>query len=906
MRPSTDNAASSEYRWPSRWRTLPMRLTLGLQFLVLLLISIIGLGWAVRTGIIDLTAMFVGLLSFTAFAVAGVMLGTRQSSVVRPEEDIRSSDDYDRLRAALECVNTNVMICDRDMTIVYANRTVLRMFRESESSIRCDFPDFSVDHLIGRCIDDFHRSPDSQRFQISELRGRFTSNIEFGGAVFKITVNPIFSTGGENLGATVEWENMTAERLRVEDEQMRNQQVEQILDVLGNLRLTITRTGEITAVNPQAAQYLGYGCEELLNAPMSKIFSAGITAKMIGELAVDGIFQGMRCMMTHADGQSLAVDLFGLIEYEDSGNQKVGQLILLAQPADVGHDKMDELQLSNYLAERVSDGVAIVDGEWLVLSANKSFCEIIDIESAQVIGVELEGLMPSLSVFGEAFLSDRWEGEYTGKRSNQSDYTVLMNVHTLAEDDSGRKNRLITIKDLTTLKESERHIRSLAYKDTLTGLANRLYFETQVKESIKMARRRSQKLAILFFDLDGFKDVNDSLGHAAGDRLLCTVAERIEGEVREADLVSRLGGDEFCVLLADIEHSHAASIVAEKCLLAISENCTISGRELQPRASVGITLYPDDGETYDTLLQSADSAMYAAKQAGKNRYAFYSPKLTTAAQHRMAIEHEMRLAVRNGDFELHYQPQIELQSGRMVGVEALVRWKHKERGLVSPAEFISVIERIGLIEDLGVWVLGEACRQAVKWSAAGLQDLKVAVNISGIHFQQGRIVTPVRKILEETGIKPHLLELEVTETAMQTESETVDTFRRLKELGVSLAIDDFGTGFSCLNSIRQLPLDCLKVDQTFIRDLLHDLENSSIVATIIAMGRAMGLTVVAEGVEEMEQVRYLSGLGCAQVQGFYFSRPVTPDEIPALAAKSFYPSESGDAVIGSALSASGN
>ena len=905
MRPSTDNTASSEDRWPSGWRALPMRLTLRLQFLVLLLISLIGLGWAVRTGIIDLSAMFVGVLSFTAFAVAGVMLGARQSPLARPEEDTPSADECDRFRTALECVHTNVMICDRDMAIVYANRTVLRMFRASESSIKRDFPDFSADHLIGRCIDDFHTSPGSQRLQISELRGRFTSNIEFGGVVFKITVNPVFSSGGENIGAVVEWENMTAERLRVEVEEARRQQVEQILDVLGNLRLTITSAGKIIAVNPQAAQYLGYGCEELLNAPISKILSAGITAEMIGELAVGGIFQGMRCMLTHADGQSLAVDLFGLIEYEDSGKRQVRQLILLAQPAKIGNDAADDFQLSNYLAERVSDGVAIVDGEWLVLSANKSFCEIIDIESARVIGIELEDLMPSLSIFGEESLSDHWEGEYTGKRSDQSEYMVLMNVHTLAEGDTGRKNRLVTIKDLTTLRESEQHIRSLAYKDTLTGLANRLSFEQQVKQAIKMARRRSQKLAILFFDLDGFKDVNDSLGHAAGDRLLRTVAERIEGEVREADLVSRLGGDEFCVLLEDVENSHAASVVAGKCLLAIAENCTISGRELQPRASVGITLYPDDGETYDALLQSADAAMYAAKQAGKNRYAFYSPELTAAAQDRMAIEHEMRLAVKNGDFELHYQPQIDLRSGRMVGVEALVRWKHKERGLVSPGEFIAVIERIGLIEDLGVWVLKEACHQAVKWSASGLRDLKVAVNISGIHFQQGRIVAPVRKILEETGIKPHLLELEVTETAMQTESEVVDTFRRLKELGVSLAIDDFGTGYSCLNSIRQLPLDCLKVDQMFIRDLLHDLENSSIVATIIAMGRAMGLTVVAEGVEEIEQVRYLSGLGCTQVQGFYFSRPVTADEIPVLAGKSFYPSENGDAAIGSSMTAGG-
>ncbi len=820
----------------------------------------------------------------------GAPLRSTTAPESRPDEDSFSYSEHDRLRMVLDRVNTNVMICDENMIIVYANNAAMQMFRESESNIRHDFPDFRAAGLIGRCMDDFHMNPHNQRSRITRTSERFASNIRFGGEVFKITVCPISSPEGEAMGASVEWENMTAERLRAEDEKLRNEQVEQVLDILGNLRLTIAHSGEITDLNSQAAQFLGYKRQGLLGSPVSKILPDGITVKTIGGLAVNGIFQGMRCKLLHADGQLLTVDLFGLIKYEDGNHQKIKQLMLLAQPVDVANEPTNNLQLSKYLADRVSDGIVIVDNNWTVLSANRSFCEIIDVNSANVIGVELDRLLPTAPVFGDEPLPNRWEGEYEGRRRDGSEYMVLMGVHTLGEDDSDRENRLVTIKDLTSLKESEQHIRRLAYKDTLTGLANRLEFEQRVEHATRMAQRRSKKLAILFFDLDGFKDVNDSLGHAAGDEMLCKIAERIKSAVRETDLVARLGGDEFCVLLENIEQPHEASIAAEKCLTVISGPCTISGRELQPMASVGITLYPDDGETYATLLQAADSAMYAAKHAGKGCYAFYSPELTTAAQQRMAIEQELRSAVRNGDFELHYQPQIDLNSGRMVGVEALVRWKHPERGLISPGEFISVVERIGLVEELGEWVVKEACRQTVRWSRAGIADLKVAVNISGLHFQQGRIVTPVRQILEETGLQPHLLELEVTETALQTECEAVDTFRQLKELGIRLAIDDFGTGFSCLNSIRQLPLDCLKVDQTFIRDLVRDVDNSSIVATIVAMGRVMGLTIVAEGVEEIEQVRYLSGLGCTQAQGFYFSHAVAAEEIPPLADKSFHPS----------------
>ena len=322
---------------------------------------------------------------------------------------------------------------------------------------------------------------------------------------------------------------------------------------------------------------------------------------------------------------------------------------------------------------------------------------------------------------------------------------------------------------------------------------------------------------------------------------------------------------------------------------SIAEPIVIANRNLQPSASVGITLFPQNGQDYESLLQTADSAMYAAKYAGKHRYAFYTPNLTIAAERRMTLEHDLRRSIQLGEFELHYQPQVALDSGRLVGVEALIRWQHPTRGMVPPNEFIPVAERIGLIEELGKWVLRTACRQAVLWRESGLPQLRVAVNISGLHFRDGKIVAAVREVLEETALEPAGLEVEITETSVQTSDKTLDTFTSLKELGVRIAIDDFGTGYSCLDSLKRLPLDCLKVDRVFVNKLLDDQDDSVIVATIIAMSRAMRLASVAEGVETLEQVQYLSALGCNLAQGYYFSKPVAADQIPELIARNFMP-----------------
>ena len=423
--------------------------------------------------------------------------------------------------------------------------------------------------------------------------------------------------------------------------------------------------------------------------------------------------------------------------------------------------------------------------------------------------------------------------------------------------------------------------------DGLTGLANRARLHEFMDDAINMARRYDGKFTLLLLDLDGFKDINDSQGHDQGDRLLRVVAGRLQGQVREGDLIARVGGDEFCLLLADVGDSQLAAEIAQRCLTALNAPIYLDSMTIRPRASVGITFYPDDAATPTDLLRAADTAMYAAKRAGKHRYALYEADMTQKVERQFALESALREAVERGEFELHYQPQIELGSGRMSGVEALIRWPRPQRGLVPPDEFIPVAERIGLIDAIGVWVLETACRQAVAWQEQGLGSLVMAVNISPGHFESPGFADTVARVLLVTGITPACLEIEVTESVTRDSLRHAAISDSLRRIGVRVAIDDFGTGYSSLAVLRKMPLDTLKLDRAFIRDMLDDAQSSVLIGTLIGMAKGLQLTTVAEGVETLEQVLVLTGLGCPFAQGYFFSRPVTADLIPALAQTNF-------------------
>ncbi len=465
-----------------------------------------------------------------------------------------------------------------------------------------------------------------------------------------------------------------------------------------------------------------------------------------------------------------------------------------------------------------------------------------------------------------------------GKRK---DAIVVSQDLELVTSNSGL-NVLGTVQDVTRQRQSDDRIRKMAYFDELTGLASRSHLMQHLEDTIKVARRREESFTVLFLDLDGFKDVNDSLGHDVGDFMLVSVARRLQSVIRDVDFVARLGGDEFCILLNDNGDEVDAAEVATRCLGAINQPIEFGTQGWRPHVSIGLARFPDDGTTGNALLKAADSAMYAAKKAGKHRYAFYRPEMTDEAERRLADEQMLRDAIEQHQFEVYYQTQVDLQTGLVIGVEALARWHHPERGVISPGEFIPTLERIGLIEQLGNWVTHTACQQLVDWMNAGVPEMQVAVNISPLHFRNPLIVDAVAEVLRDTGLEPRLLELEITESCVQSDSQALGVLDELRKLGVRIAIDDFGTGYSSLGSLKHLPIDTLKIDRLFVADVLNSSEDAVMLGTIISLAHALNYTVVAEGVEVRDQAVVLAGLFCDQAQGYFFSRPAPAAEVPAL------------------------
>ena len=443
-----------------------------------------------------------------------------------------------------------------------------------------------------------------------------------------------------------------------------------------------------------------------------------------------------------------------------------------------------------------------------------------------------------------------------------------------------------TVQDISREKETQMEIRHLAYYDNLTGLASRTYYHERIEAQIKTAGRRNEQFAFLFLDLDDFKDINDHFGHHIGDQFLNAIAHRLKFLVREIDFIARLGGDEFCIILANINDDDGVSEVANRCLLKVNQPLSLSEHyQIIPKVSIGIAMFPRDGDTESELIKAADTAMYSAKKAGKQCYVFHSRDMAHQAQQRREKVGQLRTALEQNQFVLYYQPQIAMNTGEIVGMEALVRWQHPELGILTPAHFIGLIDQLGLLIELGNWGIKTACEQLAAWHKAGLPYIQIAVNIAPAHFQDQELVETVKAILQETGVPAQYLELEVTESAMQTKGH-IEVFNQLRALGLNIAIDDFGTGFSCLASLKQLPLDCLKIDKLFIDDMLHNAHTSLLLGTIISLANALDYTLVAEGVETKEQALALQALGCNILQGFFFSQAVPAEDIPVLVGRS--------------------
>lgn len=546
-----------------------------------------------------------------------------------------------------------------------------------------------------------------------------------------------------------------------------------------------------------------------------------------------------------------------------------------------------QLRLSAAVFANNSEAIVITDEHNNIVRVNDAFHRISGYTEEEVIGrnprIFASGRMDKKfyrNMWDTLLKKNGWSGEIWNARKNGEIFPEWL-ILSLVRDERGRITNYIAIySDISERKKEEEQIQFLASHDVLTRLPNRYLLTDRLEQALALGERTRTRVGLLFVDLDHFKNINDSLGHDVGDELLRQVARRMSACFRRSDTIARLGGDEFVAVLSEIASENEAASVAEKMLEAFGEKFIVEEHQLTISPSIGISIFPDDGNNPVTLMRNADIAMYRAKAQGRNTFQFYRAEMTAHATERLQLEIQLRHAIERGELSLHYQPQIDLSTGEMNGVEALVRWNHPDLGMVSPARFIPIAEDSGLIIEIGEWVLRTACLQGLRWQAQGYREIQIAVNVSGVQFTRGHIAERVRDILDETGFDPRLLELEITESVLMTSGESsLDIMNSLKSLGLSLALDDFGIGYSSLSRLKTFPLDYLKVDQSFVRDIATDPNDAAIVRAVLSMSREMDLKVIAEGVETDEQLEFLRTLQCRTFQGYLFSRPVPPGEI---------------------------
>ena len=639
--------------------------------------------------------------------------------------------------------------------------------------------------------------------------------------------------------------------------------------------------------NKRYAESNGWTAESIIGKTVRE--AVGEEAWRLIEPQVQRVLKGEKVEyvrpITLPGGEQRTIEV-NLIPHFDERAQMLGAFVLIT---DITRHRLAEQAIRDSeermrkFAAATNEGV-FFHKDGILTDVNEALLGIMGYAREEMIGHNaFEFVAPESRQMAIDYLQEGREEPYEAEVMHKDGHKIAVELVGKTVFLKGEAHRLGAVRDITARKHAEARIQYLAHHDMLTGLPNRAYLTERLTTILALARRHGTLVAIMFIDLDKFKAVNDSLGHHVGDALLKEVAMRIKQVLREADMVSRLGGDEFLVILADFAAPEDAGKVADKLLQVISAPIALEGRQLYANASIGISVFPRDGDNADDLIRRADAAMYAAKDHGRGHSRFYTPGLADEGAETLARETRLRQAAQRGEFVLFYQPQLRVGDLRTVGIEALVRWRHPERGLTDPSEFIEFAETRGLIDEIGQYVLGEACRQNKAWQTAGYAALPISVNVSAVQFHRGDLVASVKRVLEETGLEGRYLELELTESLLMDREVVGEALEGLRALGVRITIDDFGTGYSSLSYLKRLPIDKLKIDRSFIDDLGTDADDRAIAIAIINLAKTLKLTALAEGVERQEQLDFLRTHGCDEFQGYLAGNPVPAEEFGAFA-----------------------
>lgn len=655
--------------------------------------------------------------------------------------------------------------------------------------------------------------------------------------------------------------------------------------------LTLNPGGTILEANLTFAGMLSTGRQELIKRPLSTFISPQD--------------QDSYYLFLHKQKKSKVADTLEL--RFQVGNKKEFWAGLECRPildeedellhfyliiTDISKRKNAEIRLRQaaVVVDNSAEAVLITDTDNRIISVNQAFTDITGYTQQEVEG-DNPSILKSFRHDAEFYATmwqtvnqnGRWQGEIWDRRKNGEIFPAWQTITRVLGESGELTNYVSVFSDISTIKQSQAKLDFLAHHDPLTSLPNRILFTDRLSQALRHARREQHKVAVLFVDLDRFKNINDSLGHPVGDKLIQLAGQRIKGVLRDEDTVARLGGDEFIIAMKELYDNQSVAIVANKLVESFQQPFHVDEHELHVSLSMGISFYPQDGEDGETLIKNADAAMYRAKEDGRNKYHFYTEELTTTVFERLAMETALRHALEHDEMEVCYQPQYQVQSGEMIGVEALLRWHHPQKGLLGPSDFIALAEECGLILPLGELALRKACSQMQQWLQRGAGLQHVSVNVSAIQLQRGDFVETVKTVLAETGLATRHLELEITESViMQEEGCGMETLNQLQSLGISLTIDDFGTGFSSLSYLKRLPVNKLKIDRSFVCDMPGDLNDVAITRAIVALSKTLQFSVIAEGVETQEQLSLLESLGCDEVQGHYFSHAVSADSFGAL------------------------